>query len=43
MEQLLEQDNDAPLQELSARLHRKMGIEVYITGTYRLLQQLNLS
>jgi transposase len=43
VEELVEEDNDATLQELSNRLQEKTGIRVSIPTMCRLVQKLNLT
>lgn len=43
VEELVEEDNDATLQELSDRLQEKTGIKVSIPTMCRLVQKLNLT
>jgi transposase len=43
VEELVEEDNDATLQELSDRLQDKTGIRVSIPTMCRLVQKLNLT
>lgn len=43
LSQLVEEDNDATLQQLSTRLAEKTGIKVSIPTIYRLLQKLELT
>jgi transposase len=43
VEQLVEEDNDATLQELRERLQEKTGIRVSISTMCRLVQKLNLT
>lgn len=41
--QLVEQDNDATLEELCIQLEQKLGLKVSISTMWRALQQLNLT
>jgi len=43
IEQLVEQDNDATLEEMCTQLEQKTGVQVSVSTMYRTLQLLNLT